>query len=73
MNNYTDLDVAIETLAAKIAIIMKKRREEATPEKEQELKKLLEERRKLYSGDKEMIQKVLTVYGPEVKKVYNEV
>ena len=34
--------------------------------------KLLREREKMYTGDKETIDKIVNVYGPEIKKKFEE-
>ena len=61
MNNNTKLEIAVEIMAAKIA---KTSREENSEEK---LEKLLKEKTKMYQGDKEVIEKIINVYGKEVK------
>lgn len=74
MDNVLDdsnikLEVAIEILAAKIASLSKKG---YNPEDE-ELKKLIHERENLYLGDKDIIDKIIEVYGPEMKNNYESV
>ena len=59
MNANTKLEIAVEIMAAKIA---KTSREE---ESEEKLNKLLKE--KMYQGDKEVIDKIINIYGKEVK------
>ena len=61
MNANTKLEIAVEIMAAKIA---KTSREENSEEK---LEKLLKEKTKMYQGDKEVIEKIINVYGKEVK------
>ena len=61
MNANTKLEIAVEIMAAKIA---KTSREEQSEEK---LKKLLKEKTKMYQGDNEVIEKIINVYGKEVK------
>ena len=61
MNANTKLEIAVEIMAAKIA---KTSREEKSEEK---LEKLLKEKTKMYQGDKEVIEKIINVYGKEVK------
>ncbi len=61
MNANTKLEIAVEIMAAKIA---KTSREEQSEEK---LKKLLKEKTKMYQGDNEIIEKIINVYGKEVK------
>ena len=61
MNANTKLEIAVEIMAAQIA---KTSREEQSEEK---LKKLLKEKTKMYQGDNEIIEKIINVYGKEVK------
>ncbi len=61
MNANTKLEIAVEIMAAKIA---KTSREENSEDK---LKKLLNEKTKMYQGDKEVIDKIINIYGKEVK------
>ena len=61
MNSNTKLEIAVEIMAAKIA---KTSREE---ESEEKLNKLLKEKTKMYQGDEEIIEKIINVYGKEVK------
>lgn len=61
INANTKLEIAVEIMAAKIA---KTSREENSEEK---LEKLLKEKTKMYQGDKEVIEKIINVYGKEVK------
>lgn len=59
----TKLEVAIEILSAKIA---KTSREGYTTDDE-EMKKLLSEREELYSGNEKILDKIIKIYGPEIK------
>ena len=61
MNANTKLEISVEIMAAKIA---KTSREE---ESEEKLNKLLKEKTKMYQGDEEIIEKIINVYGKEVK------
>ena len=61
MNANTKLEIAVEIRAAKIA---KTSREDNSEEK---LKELLKEKTKMYQGDKEIIEKIINVYGKEIK------
>ena len=63
MVNNTDLEIAIEIIAAKIALHSKNRDEII----DDEMKELLKERNKVYLGDEEIIKKVLFTYGPEMR------
>lgn len=66
--NNIRLEVAVEVMASKIADAINK----GLSTEDEELKILVEEREKMYSGDKETIDKILNVYGPEIKDIYNE-
>lgn len=61
MNMHTKLEIAIEIMATKIASTAKEENSE------ERLKELLEERNKMYQGDEEIIEKIINVYGKEVK------
>lgn len=61
MNNNTKLEIAIEIMAAKIA---KTSRENKS---EEELKILMDERTKMYQCDEKIIDKIINVYGKEIK------
>lgn len=65
-NKNTKLEVAIEILAAKIALVAK----EGYTVKDEQIRKLLLEREEMYLGNEEIIEKILTVYGPEIKANY---
>ena len=64
MNKNTKLEIAVEIMAAKIA---KASREGSEPDSE-EMKLLLNERTKMYQGNEEIIEKIIEVYGEEIKK-----
>lgn len=60
MNENVKLDIAIEIMSTKIAMAM--------GEKDKELvDKLLDEREKMYSGDWDVINKILTEYSKDVR------
>lgn len=63
MDKNTELEIAVEIMAAKIA---KASREGIEPDSE-EMKKLLDEKTKMYQGDKEVINKIINIYGIEIK------
>ena len=63
MNQNTKLEIAIEIMAAKIA---KTSREGIEPEDEK-MKELLDERVRMYQGDEEIIEKIINIYGKEIK------
>lgn len=69
MSLNTKLEVAIEILSAKIA---KTSREGFTVEDEK-MKQLLDERKKLYACDEKTLEKIINVYGPEIKNDYEGV
>lgn len=55
-------EVALEILAMKIAIAI-------SSSNEKEFKKLLTEQNKLYTYDEKIINKILDIYGSEIKKM----
>lgn len=63
MNNNTKLEIAIEIMAAKIA----KTSKEIDEKKNDKIKLLMEERTKMYQFDEEIIDKIINVYGKEIK------
>lgn len=67
MSDNTKLEVAIEILSEKIADVSKN----DSDKQDENLKKLIQEREKLYLGDKKIIEKIITVYGPEIRNKYN--
>ena len=64
----TKLEVALEILAAKIA----KTSKDGFGINDKEMLDLLDERKKMYSGDMDVIEKIIKVYGPEIKNDYKE-
>ena len=63
MNNNTKLEIASEIMSAKIA----KTSRVADESKEEKLKILMDERTKMYQFDEEVIEKIINIYGQEVK------
>ena len=63
MNQNTKLEIAIEIMSAKIA---KTSREGIEPEDEK-MQELLDERVRMYQGDEEIIEKIINIYGKEIK------
>ena len=61
MNANTKLEIEVEIMAAKIA---RTSREENSEDK---LQKLLKEKTRMYQGDEEIIDKIINIYGKEVK------
>ncbi len=64
MNKNTKLEIAVEIMAAKIA---KTSREGIKPN-DKEMKKLLDEKVKMYQGNEEVIEKIINIYGKEIKQ-----
>ena len=64
MNNNIKLEVAIEIMASKIAQMNR----DGYDINSNEMKQLLEEKKKLYDCDMEIIDKIINVYGKELKK-----
>ena len=69
MSLNTKLEVAVEIIAAKIASLSNAGYNETN----EEMQILLKEREQMYTGDEEVINKIINVYGPEIKKRYEEV
>ena len=67
MNNFVKMDVAIELLADKISRTSRKFIETKDMKYEDELNYLFNERDKMYNGDVNIIDKIINVYGPELK------
>ena len=61
MNANTKLEIAVEIMAAKIA------RTSRDENSEDKLQKLLKEKTRMYQGDEEIIDKIINIYGKEVK------
>lgn len=68
MGEYSDFDTAVEIMAYKIADCVKKSEQDS--KYKEELEQLRSEREKMYNGDKKTIEKILQVYGEEIKKLY---
>ncbi len=66
MSLNTKLEVAVEIISAKIANLSNA----GYSVEDEEMKKLLKEMDKMYTGDEETIEKIINVYGPEIKKRY---
>ena len=64
MNDNTNLEIAVEIMAAKIA----KTSREVDKNTEEKLLKLMEEKTRMYQFDEEIIYKIINVYGKEVNK-----
>lgn len=66
MSLNTKLEVGLEIISAMIANASN----EGYSVKDEKMKTLLEERDKLYSGDEKTIDKIINVYGPQIKEKY---
>ena len=66
MNLNTKLEVAVEIISAKIANLSNA----GYTTDDEEMRILLREMDKMYTGDEEIINKIINVYGPEIKKRY---
>ena len=64
MNDNIKLEVAIEIMASKIASMAKK----GYDSNSKEMKKLLEEKKEMYNCNMEVIDKIITIYGEELRK-----
>ena len=67
MNNFVKMDVAIELMAEKISRTTNQFIKTNNMQYHDELNNLTIERDKIYSGDIETIEKVINVYGKELK------
>ena len=63
MSDNIKLEVAIEIMATKIANTVRL----GYDENSEELKLLLKEKKEMYEFNRDVIEKIITVYGPEVK------
>lgn len=66
ISQNTKLEIAVEIIAAKIA----KCSRDGYKIKDYEIKNLLKERDEMYKGNEEIIDKIINVYGKEIKKDY---
>lgn len=66
MSLNTKLEVAVEIISAKIANLSREGYTTENPEMQQ----LLKEMDRMYTGDEEVIDKIINIYGPEIKKKY---
>ena len=64
MNDNIKLEVAIEIMASKIASMAK----EGYDNNSKEMKKLLQEKKEMYNCNMEVIDKIITIYGEELRK-----
>ncbi len=68
MNNNTKLEVAVEILAATIAMYSRKGYDVDS----KEIQNLMKERDEMYKGNTEIIDKIINIYGENVRKEYLE-
>lgn len=66
MSLNTKLEVAVEIISAKIASMSNAGYTTENPE----MQELLKEMDKMYTGDESTIDKIINVYGPEIKRKY---
>ncbi len=66
MSFNTKLEIAVEVISAKIADASRK----GLTTEDEEMKTLLKERIEMYSGNEEIIDKIINVYGPELKNEF---
>ncbi len=67
MNNFVKMDVAIELIADKISKTTRQYIETNNNECRNQLNNLIIERDNIYNGDIQTIDKVINVYGQELK------
>lgn len=63
MTKNTELEVADEIISMKIANEVRKGKDSNNFK----IKKLMNEREKMYKGNKEVIKKIINIYGSELK------
>lgn len=66
ISQNTKLEIAVEIIAAKIA----KCSREGYRIKDNEIRNLIKERDEMYKGNEEIIDKIIKIYGKEIKKDY---
>ena len=69
MSLNTKLEVALEILTAKIT----KTSKQGFTADDVKMQNLLKERDILYSGDEEILNKIIEEYGPEMKNDYEDI
>lgn len=68
MNDNTKLEIAIEIMAAKIAMCTKN----GSTLKSREMQTLINERDEMYKGNEVIIDKIVKLYGTEIKSEYEK-
>lgn len=69
MNNFVKMDVALELLADKMSKVTMEFHETGNEMYQNEINNLMEERNKLYNGDIDTMNKIIDIYGEELKKI----
>ena len=69
MSENVKLEVAVEIISAKIANLSKN----GYSIQDKQMQELIKERNEMYKENKEIIEKIINKYGPEIKKIYEEV
>lgn len=64
MNSNTKLEVAIEIMASKIAQMSR----DGYDVDSKEMKQLLNEKEKMYNCDKDILDKIINIYGKELRE-----
>ncbi len=67
-NKELDVDIALEVINVKIAQFIRDHKNYSREEFKKELKKLVDEEAKVQDWDEATINKVITVYGKEIKE-----
>ena len=70
VNEYSNLDTAIEIMGYKIANCVKMLEKDESYKSELEL--LNFERDQMYNGNTEIIDKIINIYGKDIKDIYNK-
>ena len=71
MNNFVKMDVAIEILADKMSKVTMQFYDTGSEAYYNEMNRLTDERDQLYSGDINVMDKIINVYGEELKNEWN--
>ena len=66
MNGNTKLEIAVGIMAAKIAKCYR----QGFDSESKEIRNLMNERDEMYKGNEEIVNKIIKVYGQELKKDY---
>ncbi len=69
MNNNTKLEIAVEIIAAKIAMCAKN----GYTLKSSEMQTIIKERDEMYKGNEIVIDKIIKLYGPKIKSEYEKI